>query len=167
MPTCLAAGIVCAGLLVFAPLRVQADATSSPGKFAAATTRTDVDLSTDPVSVTATVQLATGKKKRLLVVNVTAATDSYDGRIQIGIPTANGVDMEPQGVFALPSCGDINTCGIAGTWWLDIDAAETANPGMFSGVPVVVIAKVTPGPNVPLQAGATLTMSLVAQQVKK
>jgi len=161
------AAVGTAAFLVSTPVRVQADASSSPGKFAAAATLTNVDLTTDPDPVSATIQLAKGKAKRLLIVNVTAATDTYDGRITIAPPMANGINLEPQSSFAGVDCRDIDHCSAAGTWWMDLDVAEAANPGSVVGVPLTVVVNVSPLRIGPHKTGENMTLAVVAQQVKK
>ena len=54
--------------------------------------------------------------------------------------TVNGVEMEPGSPnpnFVLQGCGSI-PCTLTGTWWLDLDAAELANPGVFINQPLTV-----------------------------
>ncbi len=55
-------------------------------------------------------------------------------------PTVNGVDMElingaGLGVDFSQECGT-TFCTLTGMWWLDLDAAEAAHPGMFKGRPL-------------------------------
>jgi hypothetical protein len=52
-----------------------------------------------------------------------------------------------------------------GTWWLDVDAAEAANPGMFIGKPLNITlsgAEDTGGPS-----NTSLTATLTARVQKK
>jgi hypothetical protein len=54
------------------------------------------------------------------------------------------------------------SCSLSGTWWLDLDAAELANPGMFVNMPLVVI--LSPGST---NAGIFGTATLTATMQKK
>jgi hypothetical protein len=50
-------------------------------------------------------------------------------------------------------------CFVEGTWWLDLDAAESANPGMFYNVPLNVVT--TASANAETTGMASLTAMLV------
>jgi hypothetical protein len=55
--------------------------------------------------------------------------------------SVNGVSVEPgPGWNTGQDCSANNAvaCGVSDTRWLDIDAAEAANPGMFIGQPLTV-----------------------------
>jgi hypothetical protein len=54
---------------------------------------------------------------------------------------ANGVDMEPTdslGDATILQTGCQGLCRLSGTWWLALDLAEKAHPGMFVNVPIDV-----------------------------
>ena len=106
-----------------------------------------VNQFTDSFTIQATI--AKGKKRNVLIINTEAnvflaqaggyclgATLAVNGFYQLAQPPAG------QGV----ACGqcNYNACVIHGTYWLDIDAAEAAHPGMFYGVPITVSHSGTP-----------------------
>jgi hypothetical protein len=110
-----------------------------------------------------TASLAKGKKKS--VVAVEAAMQVEPG------PTLPSLEVEVNGV---PANGPVvaadckNTgaarCPLAGSWWLDLDAAELANPGQFVGQPLTVEligGTNTFAPPVTAMAQATMTVRLV------
>jgi hypothetical protein len=73
--------------------------------------------------------------------------------------------MEPPDPFfanlsarALQSCGSGLVCAMVGTWWLDLDAAEAANPGMFIGEPLLI--ELNAGSSNPTVATASLRARL-------
>jgi hypothetical protein len=54
---------------------------------------------------------------------------------------ANGIDMEPTdglGDSRIVQTGCQGFCSLSGTWWLDLDLAEQAHPGMFVNAPIDV-----------------------------
>ena len=90
-------------------------------------------------------------------------TGSPSGVIAIH-PTVNGVAVEPSsGGVTFPakvSCEAIG-CFKTGTWWLDIDAAESAHSGMFVNQPLnVVLVGVESSANAEFNVAATITARL-------
>ena len=97
--------------------------------------------------------LKKGKPKRVVVVEATmtkgVATPGAPVTLSM-FPDVNGVLMEPDasggvsGPGPLEDCGGFGinppafSCTLTGTWWLDLDAAEAANPGVFINQPLVV-----------------------------
>lgn len=96
--------------------------------------------------------LAKGKKKRVIVVEATM-TSGIPGPLPMVLTmsaTLNGVAMEPTGnpVGIITECGGTGLspwlggpffgCTLSGTFWLDLDQAETASPGTFIGMPLTV-----------------------------
>jgi hypothetical protein len=60
---------------------------------------------------------------------------------------ANGVDMEPTdslGDATILQTGCQGLCRLSGTWWLALDLAEKAHPGMFVNVPIDVTSPANP-----------------------
>ena len=142
---------------------VLADATSSPGKFAAYSSLSGVSIPGAGATV-ATVQISKGRKKRVLEVDVTAIDPSSVTEV-IGIrATANGLAMEPTTFLQVEHSRDsvYNNFTAHALYWLDVDTAEAANPGMFVNVPINV--------DVVLYSGSTPStgnVSVRARLVKK
>ena len=128
-------------------------ASTSPGKNSAFESMTGVPLvGLAPPLLTAT--LLKGKKKTVVKVEAMYTDGPYDPsptttRVLGLAVDVNGVLMEPTtGGASSVGQGAVNDCGFAtppptactvtGTWWLDIDAAETAHPGMFVNQPLTV-----------------------------
>lgn len=65
-------------------------------------------------------------------VNGVVATDCVPmaGECPLGINTAGRMTCPPMGTM------DFLSCNAVGTWWIDVDAAESAHPGMFVGKPL-------------------------------
>ncbi len=110
-------------------------ASTSPGKSSAYESSNGNVLSTsDATLLTATIAMGRSKS----VVEVTA-TVHYDVGVVTTEPT---LTVTVNGVTAQPTTGGFYTninqrcsaaCTVSGNWWLDLDAAEAANPGMFVG----------------------------------
>ncbi len=126
-------------------------ASTSPGKASAFESMTGVPLAGGSVPLLVAT-IAKGKKKTVLKVEAMYTDGPYDPsptttRV-LGLEvTVNGVRVNPS-TGGVPAQGVVSDCGFAapppttctaiGTWWLDIDAAETANPGMFVNQPLTV-----------------------------
>jgi hypothetical protein len=94
--------------------------------------------------------MAKGKRKTVVAVEgmLTSIGNSVAPHIEEIWPTINGIVVEPRqspfsGYAAEVNCptfttGSSASCTVTGTWWLDIDAAEAANPGMFIGKALTV-----------------------------
>ena len=143
-----------------------ADATSSPGKFAAYTSLSGVAIPTLlPATPSASVQILKGKKKRVLEVDVTVVDPSSTTEV-IGVQAkVNGLAiLEPTTFLQVEHRCDgayIDCTGHA-LFWLDIDTAEATNPGVFVNQPINV--------DVYLAAGVTPStgnVSVRARLVKK
>jgi len=151
-------------LILVGGLPAWADSTSSPGKSAAYTSLSGVGITTAEAEV-ATVTILKGKKKRVLEVEGTAIESTNVVTAMGAKAYVNGVPMEPNGtnyqVHETCSASVIN-CTVTGHWWLDLDAAEAANPGLFINQPLIVsFAALTAGAN------GTGVVSLRAKLVKK
>jgi len=156
-------GLALLGSLALLALPAHADVASSPARTTAARSAVGLDLSGWP---SINVQLYKGKRRTMLVVHGgVAVTTAPGGAWLIVSVKANGIAMEPT-----DSLGDskIQTpcqpaCSLSGTWWLDLDLAEVAHPGMFINVPIDVTLQ---GQTV-LTTTQTYKMSLMATLVKK
>jgi hypothetical protein len=85
-----------------------------------------------------------GKHRTVVAIEgmLTAIGNNQGPRVDQIWPTINGVIVEPE-FGGQPHLAEVNCptmtfpstsfCTTTGTWWLDIDAAEAANPGMFIG----------------------------------
>jgi hypothetical protein len=80
-----------------------------------------------------------GRAKTVVAVEgmLTNIGQSSGQRNETIFPTINGISLEPAGFRAQVNCPQIGpslvTCTTTGTWWLDLDTAEAAHPGMFIG----------------------------------
>ena len=144
-----------AALLVFAvigagfPAAVRADASTSPGTNSVHASTIGVPL---PPFLTVAVltplvsgTIAKGKPHRVLVVEGMIAAIG-PGENAYTKPQVNGIDFEPTddvgtGLAASVNCASTATlaCTATGTWWIDLDAAEAAHPGMFYGKPLNIV----------------------------
>jgi hypothetical protein len=120
------------GLLLSAPQMARADGSSTPGKNSAAATVSELDLSTPQ---TVSVQISKGQKKRLLKVEGSLVTGPTPIVLAV-FARANGVAMEPG--LTSQKCDSGGDCSVNLIAWLDLDAAEAANPGLFIKVPITV-----------------------------
>jgi hypothetical protein len=96
--------------------------------------------------------LAMGKPKRLLVVDATLTSGLAAPMPMVLTMTAvaNGAMMEPTTPMGVVmDCGGsvmnpiapLFGCTLSGTFWLDLDQAETGNPGTFIGMPLSVVLR--------------------------
>jgi hypothetical protein len=136
-----------------------ADSTS-PGKSSAYESATISPLGSGlPTLLTATI--VKGKKKKVLAIEASLVTGSGAvGTLELAVEV-NG--LPPQGQTINETC-DAGTqhCTLVGTWWLDIDVAEAANPGQFVKQPIEVTLKggVQAGGDSDIQATATLSVRM-------
>jgi hypothetical protein len=104
----------------------------SEGRSSSAVTEESLALQNSP-TVTMNVN-ATNKKDRMLVVNATAFGVALSGTIAVTV-RANGLALSPVAVGQKCS----GACSANGSFWLDLDTAELANPGLFyNRVPIQV-----------------------------
>jgi hypothetical protein len=145
------AGVCLATALTVAllPGAVYADATTSPGTNSVHASTIGVAL---PPYLTVVVltplvtgTIAKGKPHRVLVVDGTISSIGA-GDNACAKPQVNGIDFEPtddvgDGLGTCVNCPSTATvgCSATGTWWVDLDAAETAHPGMFYGQPLQIV----------------------------
>ncbi len=134
--------VLSVGLLLLSASLASADV--SPGKNVALAS---INQFADSYTIQATI--LKGKKNHVLIINSEAnvfgaqaggyclgANLTVNGIVQLAQPTVG------QGV-ACTQC-NFNSCTVHGTYWLDIDAAEAANPGVFYNVPITVSHSGTP-----------------------
>jgi hypothetical protein len=143
---------------------------TSPGKNAAFEAATGNVLTVYLPKLTATIEK--GKKRTVLAIEAGYTDGPYApiyGVRSLGLGvTVNGVAIQPNPASAQQNvidCGLTDTapaaCTIVGTFWLDIDAAEAANPGVFVGQPLSIVMSaghVGGGPPPANPMDATLTV---------
>ncbi len=145
--------------LVSLAVAASADQYASPGKITAASSETGLNL-IGPGQKTS-VDLLKSRKKMILVVHASAGqnTGASPQTIAVSI-TANGVSLEPGPVTQ--SCASSN-CAVSATFFLDMDQAEAAHPGVFyNTLPMTVEAT-----GISTAPGASGKLSLVAELLKK
>lgn len=137
----LPATIVIATLLIAPVVRDSNGAraaNTSPGKKSAFASSDfggngDIPASGPPLL---SVTLEKGKRKHVLAIEatLTSGVDLVPGALTFGV-VVNGYEAEPKsaccGSFFTHPCG--GACTHTGTWWFDLDAAESAHPGTFIG----------------------------------
>ena len=128
----------------------------------------------------ASATVAKGTANSLLFVDATIQELGIvpPGDTMAMFPTVNGLGFQPdlskpeasqvwkgcRNPYLTPDgSGDYPVCGFTGIWWLDLDAAEAAHPGLIIGQPLVVrLNAVGFAGNV-----SYANVSLTAQLVKK
>lgn len=124
--------------LTMAPI-VGADATTSPGQTSVFSAHQGFDAC---CQVVLKGKIATGLAGHVLMVAATFhavnTSDCSPTDVQIFPPKVNGVLTNPDafGLISASAHCDGGCPGITGTYWLDLDAAEAANPGTFIGHPL-------------------------------
>jgi hypothetical protein len=122
-----------------------ADGTTSPGVNSVFVSSSGLGLptSTGPTTLL-TGTITKGKHRTVVAIEgmLTTIGSNQGQRVDQIWPTINGVIVEPK-FGGEPHVAEVNCptmtfpstsfCTTTGTWWLDIDAAEAANPGMFIG----------------------------------
>jgi hypothetical protein len=106
-----------------------------------------------------TATIAKGKKNRVLAIEATLGTDVGAAGVIEMRPLVNDVAVE--GPIVSVSCQpSLLHCSMSGTWWVDIDAAEAANPGVFVKQPLVVrlVGGYLVGSDPDISATATLSV---------
>jgi hypothetical protein len=170
--------------LILAALSVPADAqVSFDGKATSFHTATAIPLPGSPGAPILVGTIAKGKKKKILEINAMITSED----LAPGAPwtlnlyiDVNGVSADP--TLATPPGGAVQDCGsdtfsgpysqpvegctVSGTWLLDLDAAELANPGVFIKQPLTVTMYGGVGTN-PGIAGIPASASLSVKMLKK
>lgn len=127
------------------------------------------------MAAVATASIAKGKAKRVLVANVTVTAvstpDFYSYCDLTLLLQANGITMGnlPMLPFNATTTCDCNPtecigCTLSATTSLDLDAAETANPGTFKGQPIDVVLQVRSAGTCEERGGLA---TVVVQMLKK
>src|SRR5262245_25239871 len=142
----LAAGMLVGCAFMFAAVTPARGAMTLEGKKASYKSLTGVAIPQGPPVTVATLAIEKGKKKRVLEVDATIVETS-NVATGIGlIVEVNGVAMEPTGATyqVIEGCSaSLINCTVQGTYWLDLDQAEAANPGVFINQPLVITLQAT------------------------
>jgi hypothetical protein len=155
--------------LVFAGILLSLSAASaqpSPGKSSAFAFGDDVVLPDGPTgeATLASAVITKGKKRHALAITAAMQVNTSVG------PALPSLRVEVNGVPAVGptvglDCKNENLiCPLSGSWWLDLDAAEAANPGVFVGEPLTVDligGANTYVPPIPSQADVSLSVLMV------
>ena len=149
------------GLLGARPARA---ASTGPGKKSAFESS---DLGDIPATVSPllTATIVKGKKKNVLVVEAMLSTGASPSSSYLYLRTdVNGYEIEPLSGGSSQVLTDCNgPCTLTAAWWLDLDAAEAAHPGVFINQPLTVTLRggeVSPSP----QVDGKVTMSVHLQK---
>jgi hypothetical protein len=96
----------------------------------------DLDVGGGPPAVEVTIPR--GKANRMLLADATMVSNEFGPTsISVGV-LVNGIPMHSaDGAVASCSIGEFG-CTASGHWWMDLDAAEAANPGLLIGQPLVL-----------------------------
>jgi hypothetical protein len=107
--------------------------------------------------------LAKGKSKTLLRIDASFSGTTPVPTLASLLVYVNGVLLQDGIAFGAYADQCLPTiCTLTGTFWLDIDAAEAANPGLFMNQPLVISLDGGNG-----QAAQSYSTSLSAQLLKK
>lgn len=160
-----------AGTVLFAAAPVWADGSVS-GKHAAAASISDQsplrNWPFDPLNetlLTATIQK--GKRHRMLMIQASLDYTGADATLLGIAPTVNGWLAEGSRSVMYCTSGACDT--VSGSWWLDLDAAESQHPGEFINKPLLVRligGEITGGGTVELTDGVW-NAALSAQMIKR
>jgi hypothetical protein len=164
--------LAAAVLLVGSPGFAQI--TTSPGKTAVFSRDFLGMLPTASASILSA-QIVKGKSKSVVRLD---ATVRYE--VEVGSPPGCDLDLRPQvngtdmGVdIRFPIFGDGTASDLLvanGSWWLDLDAAEAANPGSFKNKPlnIELLAEDRNGPSSPCAGpGGMGEATMSVEMVKK
>jgi hypothetical protein len=111
-------------------------ASTSPGKSSAFASGSLSPLGANPTTLL-TATIAKGRKRRVLAIEATVGTESGAAGVLEMRPLVN--DVAADGPIVSVACQPtLVHCSMTGTWWLDLDAAEAANPGVFVKQPLEV-----------------------------
>jgi hypothetical protein len=140
---------------------------TSPGKSSVYAQENFVGLSDAGFLQELGATISKGKPKRVLAVEVSV---QFDGQHFADIlpsmtVVVNGVGMiGGDGGVVTEECAAGRQCVLVGTWWLDLDVAEAANPGLFNKVPLDVGVLMKDDNGLGLGAGG---ITLTARMEKK
>lgn len=127
--------------LVLAVSQVRADGSLSGKRSAAAAITGQTPLGnwpTDPLNDTLlTATITRGKAHFMLFIQGSLGYNGTDGYVIGVVPTVNGWGVEPS-ARSVAYCTNGLCDSASGSWWLDLDAAEAAHPGVFIGQPLLI-----------------------------
>lgn len=153
-------GTAVALLLTSAP-GAGADATTSPGKNSVMVSSSGLTVGGTLVTL-ASGTIAKAKPKTVVEVDLTM-TDVGNFSYGIGLAlVVNGFTniAQPQVVYGYQftqcDASGYYNCTASAHFWLDVDAAELAHPGMIRGLPLVLDLQATSVGNITAQGTATL-----------
>ncbi len=142
--------------LALSPSPSFADGSVSGKNMAAeSVTGLDLPLCEGPLPTILTAQINKGKKKRVLVIEVFMRPEGHlgpdggfanDGAYVFDV-LVNSVEVEPSGVAQQFVTCDLALCNGHGSFWLDLDAAEAANPGQFIKQPLTITLRACDWPD--------------------
>lgn len=160
--------LLAVSVCLYVPVVVRAEpTTTSPGKSSVFAEEHSGMLDSVGNITPLAGQIAKGKRKTVVRIDATVGIN--------GNPAVTGVLVlaSVNGHFAQPGFAYANQCSTAsavqcsatGTFWLDIDAAETAFPGVYVGQPLDI--QVVGGNQAVAGMGLSYHVSFSAQVVKK
>lgn len=154
--------------LVMAAL--NADAATVAGRSVAATSgaASGTTLSGGPFFFSVSLDKARRKTMLLIDGTVSSASNSEATSLSIDIQLEDEnaiVAVPAEGGTIQTRCEANQPCALSGHWWVDVDAIEAANPGLFANKPILVTLRGAHTPAVGV-VGATW-YALRAQLVKK
>lgn len=120
----------------FAAVPASAQVTNSPGTQSAYVTTPAFTVPGDGNKVVASVTILRPRKGDVLEVDALLAVYAPADSAMYVLLRANGVTV--YGSDAAQDCYGQVACSVVAVGWLDLDDAETANPGVFRGKPLVV-----------------------------
>jgi hypothetical protein len=109
--------------------------------------------------------LAKGKTKRVLRIDATVNVSTGVGGagvMDVNV-SVNGVTIEGGALFGFDNavtCQAQEFCAFTGTYWLDLDAAEAANPGTFINQPLGIVLQASSPGNTGRPFGASFSAEL-------
>lgn len=155
-----------AALLLAAPGLASAEFTG-PGKTTAyASSNSPVGgLASGAPSPVAALSIVQGKSKRVLDIAATMFVQSGAAVGPVLTVEVNGFDVEPT-AGAVTGIGELcsGSCTVSGNWWLDLDKAEIAHPGLYLGQELQVVLRAYDGLS---GGGQNFTATLSAKMEKK
>ncbi len=176
--------LVATAAALIAAWSVPADAqVAFDGKKTSFHTATAIPLPATPGAAVLVGTIAKGKKKNVLEINVMVTSELFAPFAPWTLNAfidVNGIAADP--TTGTPPFGAVQDCGsdlfsgpfgsiaegctVSGTWLIDIDAAEAANPGLFVKAPLVVTLSAGPSTN-PFIAGIPTSATLSVEMLKK
>ena len=112
------------------------DSTTSPGRTAVYVDKSGVPITLSPQSAGVTGTIIKGKRGHVLEIDLTLIASNAESNALGVFPHVNGFTdvVHPKPSFfqwQLMQCTGFQNCTVSGHFWVDLDAAETAHPGMF------------------------------------